>query len=253
MNNSFYDPEDYYLEHHGILGMKWGKQNGPPYPLSDAKHDRIVERAEKKQAKRKSRIAKDPKKLYKYMDEFTEDELNEAIRRLDIRSKIEDRIPKKKRQNNEVKLSAAKKRWAKNPSTLLKNAGKYTKEEFALAYDILTRSSKIFDEKMNRANRPKRVMDIGAGYLTSFKNAATTVKDIKKLFDGDGKDIKLKDDQMIKASLAGFDVGDGTVKNMSDREKHDLYEFLFNSDKKSASNEEINKAVEQYLKSQGII
>lgn len=23
-----------YLEHHGILGQKWGKKNGPPYPLS---------------------------------------------------------------------------------------------------------------------------------------------------------------------------------------------------------------------------
>lgn len=25
---------DKYLTHHGILGQKWGKQNGPPYPLS---------------------------------------------------------------------------------------------------------------------------------------------------------------------------------------------------------------------------
>lgn len=23
-----------YIEHHGILGQRWGKRNGPPYPLS---------------------------------------------------------------------------------------------------------------------------------------------------------------------------------------------------------------------------
>jgi len=29
---------DNYLAHHGILGQKWGKRNGPPYPLKSGAH-----------------------------------------------------------------------------------------------------------------------------------------------------------------------------------------------------------------------
>ena len=50
-NNRFgkyYKPD--YLEHHGILGMKWGVQNGPPYPLDASDHSA----SEKKAGWRKS-------------------------------------------------------------------------------------------------------------------------------------------------------------------------------------------------------
>ena len=30
-----------YLEHHGILGQKWGKRNGPPYPLTGGKYSKV--------------------------------------------------------------------------------------------------------------------------------------------------------------------------------------------------------------------
>jgi hypothetical protein len=30
------------LIHHGIKGQKWGSKNGPPYPLSQKKHDQVV-------------------------------------------------------------------------------------------------------------------------------------------------------------------------------------------------------------------
>lgn len=47
MRNDF---ESNYLAHHGILGMKWGNRNGPPYPLGSEDHSA----REKKDGYRKS-------------------------------------------------------------------------------------------------------------------------------------------------------------------------------------------------------
>ncbi len=56
MRNDFYVGiyEDTYLSHSGIPGMRWYHKNGPPYPLSDKAHDRVVKRAEKSDSKPKS-------------------------------------------------------------------------------------------------------------------------------------------------------------------------------------------------------
>ena len=48
MRNDFHS--NYYLAHHGILGMHWGDKNGPPYPLGSSDHSS----SEKKAGYRKS-------------------------------------------------------------------------------------------------------------------------------------------------------------------------------------------------------
>ena len=35
-----------YIAHHGILGQKWGKRNGPPYPLSPSDHSAAEKKAQ---------------------------------------------------------------------------------------------------------------------------------------------------------------------------------------------------------------
>ena len=39
------------LSHHGIKGQSWGKRNGPPYPLDQKTHNKVVKSASRKSAK----------------------------------------------------------------------------------------------------------------------------------------------------------------------------------------------------------
>lgn len=39
------DARECFLAHHGILGQKWGRKNGPPYPLSASKHSAAEKKA----------------------------------------------------------------------------------------------------------------------------------------------------------------------------------------------------------------
>jgi len=62
-----FDDGSEYLEHHGILGQKWGKRNGPPYPLSASDHSSSEKKAGWKDSLRNSRGAqrRDIAKAYK--------------------------------------------------------------------------------------------------------------------------------------------------------------------------------------------
>lgn len=46
------------LYHHGIKGQQWGKQNGPPYPLRETVHDKIVKNAKTDTGKKYAEFGK---------------------------------------------------------------------------------------------------------------------------------------------------------------------------------------------------
>lgn len=71
------------LEHHGILGQKWGDRNGPPYPLDYSDHSAEEIRLAKKDAKW---IKRKEEKIKTKAFNKSEKEMREYVKELSRRS-----------------------------------------------------------------------------------------------------------------------------------------------------------------------
>lgn len=77
---------DDYLAHHGILGQKWGKKNGPPYPLDYRK----LSAEEKELAKADAIRRGDLDEVQYNKNYFTDAEVNAAINRFQLNKKLSE-------------------------------------------------------------------------------------------------------------------------------------------------------------------
>lgn len=99
--------QDLYLAHHGILGMKWGRKNGPPYPLKDGDHSASEKKADWKKSLDSDSDAEsepdtkptnhpdhDSAHTQKNVNEMSDAELRQRIGRLNMEQQLEKLTPK---------------------------------------------------------------------------------------------------------------------------------------------------------------
>ena len=179
------------LKHHGILGMKWGKKNGPPYPLTPERHS-----ASEKKAGWENSLSKnspsmpsggaggggggDDEEDQKILKELYS-ELEEQARRLGktpmellnsqnfglTLSEFTGKGKELKPSDLERLRQKAFNHYSRNSADLLSNTKKYTNSEIELHRE---KASGYVDDKGNAVSNKEyaKVNDIGKrGYMYS--------------------------------------------------------------------------------------
>ena len=187
-----------YLEHHQILGAKWGKKNGPPYPLGSGDHSASEKRAasaagikvgkdsgkgsienvkkkkkaplteeEKRLKAEEARLKGDSKNISKYMDKLTTDELKDAKTRADIKKGLAEAKESKAEKDKKAAMLSG------DREKVMANANKMTYEELKSAMDKVDYMAKLtavppkpttmdkIDEAMKKVDKARDWMDKG--------------------------------------------------------------------------------------------
>lgn len=158
------------LEHHGILGQKWGRQQGPPYPLDSEDHSA----AEKKAGWRKSLEGATEK--IKAATEKAKAEI--AARKESPKPQIEKPAQNAAKKEETAEEKAAREKAEKrqiidsaDANTIAANASKLTTQELQEAVNRMN----LMQQVNRNTTTPPTVQDKINGAINKLDQAATTV------------------------------------------------------------------------------
>ena len=179
-----------YLQHWGILGMKWGQRNGPPYPLSSSQMNA---------SEKKNNLA--PSSSRKKVKDMTVDELNEEIARTKKQKELKDA----QRELNKSSREAKKEEKEIDPKSTLKkkNPANMTDEELKAALQRAKNEKELSALNASNVTNGKRFVKamLAVGGTVAITTFVTKVmknwgeKNGQNFFDKvvNGKETKAKD------------------------------------------------------------
>lgn len=269
------------LYHHGILGQKWGRRNGPPYPLRPGAHSAGEKRAGYQKSIKGSGggsyAGRVKKKDYHQYTKITDDMSTEE------RVKAEHDNNVKARSNAVKAFTNAKKAYNKNMKYRQKiNNGKESKitNKERRAAEIMNMAIDQYDEAKMYATKKeidailnnKKINDIVVNTVswTAITGISSTIPALATTFSNEttqeyldvGKKSKIIDKNK-KGSLTGDTFGKSIYSpkeqktKLDKAKKKDSYDsdfleqiqnsYILNDDKKDHK-KEIDKEYEKYLK-----
>lgn len=175
MRNDF---ESNYLMHHGILGQKWGRRNGPPYPLDASGHSA----SEKKAGWRQSLDDSYKKSMQKKADR-RQSEADKYAEKHGKRSNILDSkaaIAKKEAESvNSTKKAPIEKKTSDEKKHLTDDQKRMIRNGALVAGFALVAVGGVYLYKKKALN-PLHVNTIRIGKEVDISKLSTTVKTISK-------------------------------------------------------------------------
>lgn len=137
------------LYHHGILGQRWGKKNGPPYPLDAEDHSAAEKKAAKKAAKAERRAERKERKKAK--KEF----------------KAEKKAAKAEEKRQKILREGSL-------NDIRKLKGNISNSEYSEVFKRLENEQKLAEFDAKKIKTGKEKMEAVAGSLKTIDNATSS-------------------------------------------------------------------------------
>lgn len=180
-----------YIAHHGILGQKWGRKNGPPYPLGASDHSASEKRAGK------TGWTEDAKK------EMSNEELRKAINRKNLENqyhRLASQSGKIGAANNALDVSKKVLRTTGNVSSVVgsvNNFKGYEKREAIDNNDNLSKKEKKALKKELKENKNMAKANIVGQSANLLSNKTPQLKDKTNLDNMSDAELKKSVERMM--------------------------------------------------------